>query len=296
MKTVFDNSMVAHIWAQRNQPEGRSPSGNFYFKDSTLWSYGSHFAVGRFVGAGVVLLTCRSYSISTSRHISYARQAIPRHYTALYCPYPDKDAAGNRDWYASQITAHVDAVNAMRPGEKVRRAKRMALAASAARDFNDYLAALPESERGKAQPFALDMDQYAAGVAKLRAKEKRAELLRAKREREEAAERVRKWLAGDPDVRLYGYRNENGGALLRVSGDMVQTSQGAEVPAADVRVGLRKWRYCVDHNANWARNGEQIALGHFQLDAINGNTGEVRAGCHTIYRPELEKIEQLLMR
>lgn len=31
MKTVFDSDMLAHVWAQRRQPYGKTSNGNFYF-------------------------------------------------------------------------------------------------------------------------------------------------------------------------------------------------------------------------------------------------------------------------
>lgn len=301
MKTVFDNSMVAHVWAQRSRAAGRSPSGNLFFEGDTLWSYGKHFAVARFLARGEskVLLTCRGYSISTSRHISYAHRAIPSHYTVLHCPYPDKDATGNRDWYASQITSHIDAMNAMRPGEKVRRAKRAAMAAEVAQRFNEYLAALPASERGKCKPFALDMDTYAADVAKMRAKEAKAKTKAEREARERAAENVRKWLAGDPDVRLYGYRDEQGSALLRVNGDTVQTSLGAEVPLEHVRRAL-KYYHLIPRGTEWVRDRctrsfhwDDVTLGHFTLDVI-GADGNVRAGCHFISAAVIASLEAQL--
>lgn len=76
MPTVFDNSMVAHVWAQNRQSGGRSSNGNFYFSGRTLYSYGSHFAVGCIAENGVVFLNSDSYSISTSRHKSEAWRAV----------------------------------------------------------------------------------------------------------------------------------------------------------------------------------------------------------------------------
>lgn len=74
MRTVFDNSMTAHVWAQNNQHEGRSHNGNFYFEGGTLYSYGSHFIVGHIVD-GVTLLNSDRYSISTGKQQGYAQSA-----------------------------------------------------------------------------------------------------------------------------------------------------------------------------------------------------------------------------
>jgi len=84
MKTVFDNSMVAHIWAAQSQPEGRSGNGNFYFRGPRLYSYGPHFTVG-IVRDGMAFLNGDSYSISTSRHCSEAWSAT-RHLIQVRVP------------------------------------------------------------------------------------------------------------------------------------------------------------------------------------------------------------------
>lgn len=75
-RTVFDNSMTAHVWAQNTQSEGRSHNGNLYFDGATLYSYGRHFIVGYVLPNGDAFLNSDSYSVSTSRHQSEARRAV----------------------------------------------------------------------------------------------------------------------------------------------------------------------------------------------------------------------------
>lgn len=76
-RKVFENSMVAHVWAQQSQSEGRSGNGNFYFRDSTIYSYGAHFPIARFsADKSVVWFTRRAYSVTTSMHIRYVENAI----------------------------------------------------------------------------------------------------------------------------------------------------------------------------------------------------------------------------
>ncbi len=76
MKKVFKTDEVAHIWAQQKQDEGRNPQGNFYFQGKTIYSYGGHFPIASFVAPGVVLITTRGYSSTTSRHIWHVRRAL----------------------------------------------------------------------------------------------------------------------------------------------------------------------------------------------------------------------------
>lgn len=80
----YNNSQVAHIWAQGDpNKSGQSGNGNFFFSGRDLWSYGSHFLVGRIMSDNVVLLNADSYSVSTSRHQSDAASAT-RHLDHFY--------------------------------------------------------------------------------------------------------------------------------------------------------------------------------------------------------------------
>lgn len=87
-RTVFDNPMVAHIWAAQRQPHGRSSNGNISFSGSTLYSYATPIArlVRSADGSTVALLDRASYSVTTSRHQQYARSAAG-HLTPLSVKY-----------------------------------------------------------------------------------------------------------------------------------------------------------------------------------------------------------------
>ncbi len=138
----------------------------------------------------------------------------------------------------------------------------------------------------------------AAAAARERAAERKAEALReAQRlERLENAAKVEAWRAGE-DVRL-PYRaqvDEHGAAMLRIRGDIVETSLGAEAPLAHVRRALGFYRATVSANAlPWERtdsaHGDSMTrLGHFTLDSI-AEDGSVRAGCHYISAAEIERL------
>lgn len=80
VKQVLDNHMVAHVWAQQTQEFGRSSNGNFYFRGDTIYSYGTHFPIARFVtnaaGERAVLFTTDRNSVTTAQHISDVRGAL----------------------------------------------------------------------------------------------------------------------------------------------------------------------------------------------------------------------------
>ena len=72
----YNNTMTAHVWNAQSELSGQSSNGNFFFRDATLYSYGTHFVVGIIMPDGVAFLNGDSYSISTSAHQSDARQAV----------------------------------------------------------------------------------------------------------------------------------------------------------------------------------------------------------------------------
>ncbi len=99
MAKVFSNDMVAHVWAQQRQEEGKSGNGNFYFRNRELFSYGSHFLVGFVMPDGVALLNGDSYSVSTSKHQSYAARAVSHRDSFYIAGLTDwRDALGYLAW------------------------------------------------------------------------------------------------------------------------------------------------------------------------------------------------------
>lgn len=75
MKKVFDNASVATIFVAQTQQSGRNSSGSIYFEGNEIYSYGSHFCIAKIVG-DTVLLTTRTHSVTTARHVSIVRSAI----------------------------------------------------------------------------------------------------------------------------------------------------------------------------------------------------------------------------
>jgi len=80
-KHVFDTGEIPHLWAHKVQESARNAQGNLYFDGDTIYSYGSHFPTPIHATKGkrsAVLFTTRSYSVTTSGHVSAVRSAIPK--------------------------------------------------------------------------------------------------------------------------------------------------------------------------------------------------------------------------
>lgn len=72
--------MVAHLWAHQSQDSARNGS-NFYFEGKDIYSYGRHFRCASIEtnqrGESVYLVTTRTYSTTTAKHMHMVRNAIP---------------------------------------------------------------------------------------------------------------------------------------------------------------------------------------------------------------------------
>lgn len=81
-RKVFDNHMVAHVWAAQSQGEGRSANSNFFFHQGTIYSYRTSRPLAHIMpeetwqeGNRLIIINRDSYSVSTSRHLRYVDSA-----------------------------------------------------------------------------------------------------------------------------------------------------------------------------------------------------------------------------
>jgi cell fate (sporulation/competence/biofilm development) regulator YlbF (YheA/YmcA/DUF963 family) len=306
MKTVFANRQVAHVWAQQNQPEGRSHNGNFWFEGATLYSYSTPIA--RFVeapnGKRVCLITSESFSPTTAgKHIAPAWRAVD--HKAFGVPFlsfgdiysgrgpraPSEEEAHKLnlahlvEQYTSIVTRYLKSRNFW--GTRNDLVKRLDELATSAREY---------AETFKLEMPALDVDGDAQRIwerfERLKSDPKRIAREAAKKARQEEEERLRaladaeklaEWLQG-ADVRFYSPT-----VHLRVKGDKLQTSMGAEVPLAHAIRVFRFVRACRERGQEWHRNGTTIRVGLFVLDSVD-TQGNFRAGCHSITWEECERL------
>jgi hypothetical protein len=329
MKTVFNNAQCAHVWAQMTQEHGRGASVSF--RGGKFYSYSTPIAQiieapapdsGR-----VVLITSDSYSATTNgKHKAHAWRATSHLTRRFRVPGIANETEG-RYRLPGTLTnyrhswAEVHAANLAYLIDQYRaEAKRLMRATS--RFYTDTLRDHADNARMYSRlffprrkslvlPVAADCAAILARQQRLEnrpeAVARRAEAdrrLEEGRVRQAAlyAERRPRWRAGE----LYGRVDcEDGGAMLRIKRgdvldrDIVQTSWGADVPLADAR---KAWRFWLSRSLSlgseaaftpWHANGGAVSVGHFTLDSIAAD-GTVRAGCHTIYRRELEHFGKLL--
>lgn len=118
---------------------------------------------------------------------------------------------------------------------------------------------------------------------------------RAERARSAKLAAVETWRngGGRPDdlprsVAFPPHDDGQGGALLRVRGGLLETSQGASVPLREAVRVFQFAKLCRQRGQGWRRNGASLPVGHFQVDRVEAD-GSFVAGCHRINWPEIER-------
>ena len=287
MKKVFSShSEVAHIWASQSQNEGRA--GNIFFDNGVIYSYGLHFPVARFAPeyGNIVLFTDRGYSSSTGKHKSLIRAAIPSGYQIIYCDDPTRGADHNLyEWMCE--------VNRLRRdfAAKTHRISRGNIAVEIFKECESAIvycmalkiAAPAWSEETNDEMTARD---YVYELAKARdvkkeAKQKERERLAAI----DAGDRLQMWQDGQ-NVPQNGFIYCD--TALRLKGDQIQTSRGANIPVADA---LKLWPLLlrVKSSGKTLEAGlHQINLGPYRFNSFDGAT--LIVGCHSIAWDQLQKM------
>jgi hypothetical protein len=290
MKTVFNSNQVIHVWASRKQDEGCNPGRSIFFNGNSIFSYGSHFEMARHITEDIVFVTTRSYSVTTAKHLRWVRFAVD-HKTVYTVPTFD-DHIGNLKYLVGVAQGHYDtARKSIKYGHS-----SIAHAGAAMLEARSYATAFEISVKERGQEFIDLWNKLADGSylsaedrAKILERANKAQQAEAKRdearriarelyEAQRAIEEVEKlaaWMRGE-DTGGYWFAETR----LRIKGDTVQTSKGAEVPTIEARNLYRALKL--------ERDIVGQRVGHFTVSHVDSEV--VRIGCHTIPMFEVERI------
>lgn len=283
MRKVFSShSEVCHIWAQQTQSEGKA--SRIFFEGPSIYSYGRHFEMARFVDPHTVFITTDRYSVSTQKHLSLVRGAVSHKHVFEVPSFTNH--AENVQYYIERAREYFD---------KAKRARTsttylLGVAKHTVTILREYLEQFPTPipESHAELWTALDHGTYLDGdvQAALLKKEREAKkselesqrLAREAREREEQ-ERLEKWIAGELG---YGYFSA---MRLRVRESEVETTHGAKVPVIEARKLYRALKAGIDVA------GQHI--GHYTVTRLTDK--EIVIGCHNIPLTEIERIAPQVM-
>lgn len=314
MKTVFSNSMVAHVWAQQTQDEGRSNNGNFWFKGDTIYSYRTPIA--RFVPTGtagrIVLMSSENYSPTTAgKHMRPIGAAV--NYDYIRVPYigrGDWNEAPQHDknlaYLVEQYTNEVGRINRARSAPSnycwEHLAKLADLAIKYANAFGMAEPALNSfADRRQIEEARAVRDAKNNTPAAIAARE-RKKVREAAKLQELIGDYEGAWRAGGVRASVLKLTREQRRAyddllrskiMMRVEGEEILTSLGARFP---IEHGKRAFAFILERRMRgeaWETNGHKIHLGHFVIDSIDA-AGNVKAGCHFVKWEEVERMARTL--
>jgi len=289
--------MVAHVWANRSQQEGRNTQGNFYFAGDSIFSYGSHYEIARHAerkGKRAILFNNNGSTITTERHKRLVRRAIPASIPVFYVDSFDATARDILKSYRKRF-ADLALIYSRARANRPRILECMNTLVSEANECAEFYGlrgrlAMPDN----LETMVADCKAIAAREAekqrKIDTKRKREEEAYFKKREKERQELIASWLSGGESL-PYWVKTET--PLLRIKGENVETSWGADFPVDHARRAFRLIQACHDSGKPYTRNGHSTHLGLFTIDAID-ERGNVRAGCHTVEWPEIERIAREL--
>ena len=284
MQTVFTNEMTVHTWAAQSQEYGRNSSGSIFFDGDSIYSYGRHFKMSRFLtdrdNQKTALITGARYSNTTANHLHKVRMAMPSGVKVYTVENPDaKTKPEHKANFAEIESRYKDSI--LR-ASRARTYKQMALdtAETLFQQANDYSNAFRLGV--KIKPASVDdikeaAKKQAAKIKRENAKKQKAGLL-------EFNDNLNSWKRGEISTSRLPFRFSCP-IHLRVSGNesQIETTRGASFPLADC---ARAWAIiarCKKQGNGWKPEPRTIGirLGSFGINSISP-AGNVVAGCHNI--------------
>lgn len=287
----YTNAQCAHIWAQQNTDRGKTNNGNMFFEGSTIYSYGYHYPLARFIRVqyngeivDAVLVNITPSSVTTEgKHKNAVHRALSsdtltfRVPTSAFSRWYQEDEVGSGVLIDEAVSSYkeriVDLIKQATRARLINNKLRLINAAQGLdAELLQFCIALDCAEHYTERDWSQWQDLQA-----------RAHELEIK-EREEAdrllAARVERWLKGE-HVSISRYSK----ILLRLHGDVIQTSWGAEVPLEDAKRLIRGCQLIVRAHANTIgklQPSKTIRVGHFSLDYIDVEHRYIKVGCHRL--------------
>jgi hypothetical protein len=325
MRTVFTNQQCAHVWAQLSQPHGRS--GSMKFDGARAYSYST--VVAHLVRLRednpqapedyVALFVPNQWGVTTAAHLRLYKDAASR-YRQFEVPsvseygQPTPDHRENVAYLEKQYTKEAESLM-RKPADSYWLGGNKP---------NEQLADLADTLRDYCHAFGLDYDPLPVSADIKQIKDRRDRILadpkraekRAKaaeqRERAEAsrkekaeaariarlaecADLVALWRKGERiPLPFDAQRTADGSAMLRIIGNTVQTSRGAEVPLSDARRVMAFYNQLrASGDVYHPEPDARMSVGPFTVSEIT-ECGNMIAGCHFISAAELEAFSKLV--
>jgi len=301
MKTVFSNSQTCHVWAQQTQENGRNSSDTMYFSGTRIYSYGSHYLAANFIDKDIVLVNSYGYSPTTGQHLSDIMGALRGIEGLAVFTVPNTSTLKcdeNYNHYNDNVIGVIDRIISSNKVDQWRKEYLMTSLSEAIEKSNKYfkLAGYPliELDTDLIQVLNETIEKKYARFLELNSPENLAkkEALRLKKLEKIELEKIEKNKENIENFRKgENFNNMHFLAydLVRVKGDILETSRKATVPVKEAILLLRNIL------AGNFKVGDNV--GHFSLDFVKENENDkiVKIGCHKFLLSEgLSVLKQYL--
>lgn len=282
-KVLKNSSEVCHVFARQSQEEGRC--SNVYFHGKEIFSYGRHFCMAKVLDSSRILITDRTYSVTTSKHMSEIRYAT-NHYQQLYVPHPEGNFADNMKVWKNRIQAQFDILknSRKRPETKEKAKNELAYIVSNIEKYLDWTGQkMYCRNKAELKEFKLffetakgtfDLSELSDKLAKRAKLNEAINRRRVKVEMKKQEENLQRWLNGE-NVRTYSF-NYIEKVYLRLNDDNVETSKGAIVTLKAAKVLFEL--------INAGKDVKGFDIDGYTVISMNG---VLTVGCHKIEREEI---------
>lgn len=294
-----NNREIPHNWWHANERGAGKKSSNIFYDlsdngESVIYSYGRHFPIAIRMkdvnGNDIVLFNDDGYSVSTNRHKSYVRQAIPRHVKVF--EVPNLSPFQSFEGVASKLLElREHQLKASITEKRVQAKTRQRCIDEANRILASYLefCELTGITPKDLKAFGIeDLDTLRAD-AKAQAEEaERQRKLREKAREKALKKEIAEWVAGERQ-----HLSGTVGVKLRVSkdGTEIETSHGARIPVEDALKVVPLLKH-VKEVPNRKIRREGLKLGQYSFTVLTRE--ELVVGCHHIPVSELDRIAKQL--
>jgi hypothetical protein len=275
-KVLRNTDEVIHVFAQQTQSEGRNQSGNIFFYNNKIYSYGYHYLLGEFIDKETILINDKGYSVTTSKHI-YSLIDATRQYKRFNV------TESNLDLVHAEIKETLIKI----PKARTNKATYLKRILYLFEKLNEYLiytktkakvSKLKEYREIKkiVQRLETNKDQILLEVAEiLKTKEKR--------QLEKNKEAIKLWRSHEKHY-LHGIKN----SLLRLSKDFanVETSGGVKIEVKKAKVLYKL--------IEAGKDIKGFKLDYYTVIGIKDNI--LKIGCHNIPLNEVQSIGKQLIK
>ena len=300
MKRVFTNQELCHVFISQSQNEGRNQTSSMYFEGNEIYSYGSHYLMGKIYSEDtgqVILINEDNYSNTTAKQKCYLRRACS-HIPSFEVPDPhEPNSAENYTFFEDRIfqaffeiaSISVRISRYSHGRENIYNYKKEWLK-DLIDEYNEYLElfGLQKRKMEVSEDFwnlVDEMISYKNQIHKekkayqetdeYKAKKEKAQLEKEEKERQElellekrkAEDRKRRFFKDLYTIRLWkrgktSMRNTSvmKQIFLRINGNQVETSESANVPLEDAI----KLLYKIDQKIK--ADGDNI--GRYRVDHV----------------------------